>query len=100
MVLLGEVSDSGKEEKQTTSEPKQGIAYVDSLVYGSTAAARELPEVSWIVVIEKSTKQLTLCLQYEMLEEPMPADTAYQLVHDELEVSSSGGQSIVYPDLS
>ena len=46
MVLLGEVSDSGKQEKQTASEPKQGIAYVDSLVYGSTAAARELPEVS------------------------------------------------------
>jgi len=51
MVLLGEVSDSGKQEKDQAREPKQGIAYVDSLVYGSTAAARELPEVSGNVVI-------------------------------------------------
>ena len=41
MVLLGEVSDAHK------GETKKPIAYVDSLVYGSSAAARELPEVSW-----------------------------------------------------
>ena len=40
MVLLGEVSDAHK------GETKKPIAYVDSLVYGSSAAARELPEVS------------------------------------------------------
>lgn len=40
MVLLGEVSDVHKDQS------KKPIAYVDSLVYGSSAAARELPEVS------------------------------------------------------
>jgi hypothetical protein len=44
MVLLGEVSDVHKDQS------KKPIAYVDSLVYGSSAAARELPEVlvQWV----------------------------------------------------
>ncbi|KAG7539635.1 hypothetical protein FFLO_03434 [Filobasidium floriforme] len=64
MVLLGEVSDVHKDQS------KKPIAYVDSLVYGSSAAARELPE-------------------FEMAEEPMPSETAYQLVHDELELDGT-----------
>jgi hypothetical protein len=67
MVLLGQVSEPQQHEKES-AQREHTIDYVDTLVYGSSAAAHELPH-------------------YEMREESMTLDTAYQLVHDELEVS-------------
>lgn len=67
MGLLGQVEGGEKVIKKDEAVKKQ-IDFVDSLVYASKAAAAELPE-------------------FEMAEESMSSDTAYQLVHDELEVS-------------
>ncbi|KAJ9126001.1 hypothetical protein QFC24_002273 [Naganishia onofrii] len=67
MVLLGSVSanDPAAVEKADKAAKKE-IHFENSLVYGSQFAAEELPRL-------------------EMAEESMPSETAYQLVHDELE---------------
>lgn len=69
MGLLGEVTQDDVVKKDV--QVKKQIEFVDSLVYASKSAAAELPE-------------------FEMAEESVPMETAYQLVHDELEVSPRG----------
>ncbi|KAJ9111837.1 hypothetical protein QFC20_002424 [Naganishia adeliensis] len=68
MVLLGTVSADNVDK--TDKQAKKDIHFENSLVYGSQFAAEELPH-------------------FEMRDEPMPAETAYQLVHDELQGDGS-----------
>ncbi|KAJ9101247.1 hypothetical protein QFC21_003466 [Naganishia friedmannii] len=67
MVLLGSVSANDPASvAKADKAAKKDIHFENSLVYGSQFAAEELPRL-------------------EMAEESMPSETAYQLVHDELE---------------
>ncbi|KAJ9100740.1 hypothetical protein QFC19_005479 [Naganishia cerealis] len=73
MVLLGSVSADTTDPAvlaQADRQAKADIHFENSLVYGSQYAAEELPRL-------------------EMNEESMPAEAAYQLVHDELQTDGS-----------
>ncbi|CDZ98857.1 glutamate decarboxylase [Phaffia rhodozyma] len=67
MGLLGQVrSDESVNHKQEKKEPK----YDEQLIYGSKFTSVDIP-------------------QWEMPEESMPADTAYSLIRDELELDGT-----------
>lgn len=67
MGLLGAVSNSGIDLINGTGREEH---FEQSTIYGSTFAAEEIPK-------------------YEMNEEACPADTAYQLITDELELDGT-----------